>query len=135
MGRKCTITLALFNKRGKVMAKGQINTIGLVGCGSWGKNILRDLLSLNCRVHVAVPSDSSQKKALELGAEKVFASAEALPECDGYIVAVPIPDLAPVTMGLLKRKKPIFAEKTLCLSIKAADDLEGRRRQECFCYA
>jgi predicted dehydrogenase len=99
-------------------------TIGLVGCGAWGKNILRDLIALNCRVYVAARSAGSQNMALELGAEKAFAKADELPECDGYIVAVPIPDLAPVSMTLLKRKKPIFAEKTLCLSTEMADELE-----------
>jgi predicted dehydrogenase len=101
-----------------------MQNIGLVGCGSWGKNILRDLLALHCRVHVVDADAAARMRALECGAEKVFAHAEELPVCDGYVVAVPIPDLAPVCIDLLKRKKPLFVEKTLCLSLKTADDLE-----------
>ena len=67
------------------------NIIGLIGCGAWGKNILRDLIALSCRVHVAAKSEGSRKTALELGAEKVFSNADELPECDGYVVAVLTP--------------------------------------------
>ena len=100
------------------------NIIGLVGCGAWGKYILRDLISLNCRVYVAARSEETRKTALDLGAERVFAHSDELPECDGYVVAVSIPDLAPVSKSLIKRNKPIFSEKTLCLSKETADDLE-----------
>ena len=101
-----------------------VKTIGLVGCGGWGKNILRDLLDLGCRVYVADISIDARRRALNQGALEVFSNVEELPYCDGYIVAVPIPDLAPVCAGLLKHKKPIFAEKTLCLSMEMADELE-----------
>lgn len=101
-----------------------MQTIGLIGCGFWGKNILRDLLSLHCSVHVVDQDAVARMSALELGAKKVVAYTTELPLCDGYVVAVPIPDLAPVCIDLLKRKKPLFVEKTLCLSMQTADELE-----------
>jgi predicted dehydrogenase len=90
--------------------------IGLIGCGSWGSNILRDLLSLRCQVFVVDISTSARAKAAEKGARKAFSQLKALPECDGFVVAVPIPDLLPTCAALLKYKKPIFSEKTLCRS-------------------
>jgi predicted dehydrogenase len=52
------------------------------------------------------------------GASEVFSLIADLPDCDAYVVAVPIPDLTKVCAVLLKYKKPIFSEKTLCLSLE-----------------
>jgi predicted dehydrogenase len=95
-----------------------MNKIGLVGCGNWGKHILRDLLLLGCEVHVAAVSEQTRQDAAQAGALQVYLDYEQLPECDGYVVATPIPDLSTVCAGLLKRKKPIFSEKTLCSTIE-----------------
>ncbi|MHB8138005.1 MAG: Gfo/Idh/MocA family protein [Smithellaceae bacterium] len=94
-----------------------MKVIGLLGNGNWGSNILRDLRKLSCEVHVADIDAQARIKALEHGAFKVYSRIDDLPICDGYVVAVPIPDLASVCAALLKFKKPIFAEKTLCLSM------------------
>lgn len=100
-----------------------MTTVGLVGCGNWGKNILRDLVALNCRVLVADIDPSARDRAIRDGARSVFVSAGTLPECDGYVVAVPIPQLAEVSTFLLSRGRPVFSEKTLCLSLDDADRL------------
>lgn len=100
-----------------------MKTVGLTGCGKWGKNILRDLLSLGCRVHVADADPDMRDRALAGGAASACGSWKELPECDGHVVAVPIPDLAPVSLGLLRHRKPIFVEKTLCLSTESAKRL------------
>jgi predicted dehydrogenase len=98
-------------------------SVGLAGCGNWGKNILRDLLSLGCLVRVADPDPEARSRAISGGASATCAEPDQLPECDGYVVAVPIPLLAPVSAGLLPRGRPVFAEKTLCLSLASADRL------------
>jgi predicted dehydrogenase len=92
--------------------------IGLIGCGNWGKNILRDLIQLGCQVYVVDIDARARSRAAEKGARQVFADMDDLPECDGYVAAVPIPDLTPQTARLLRFKKPVFAEKTLCLSVR-----------------
>jgi len=100
-----------------------VTTIGLVGCGNWGKHILRDIKALGCDALVADTASSACERALAQGASAVFSRADDLPLCDGYVVAVPIPDLAEVSASLLPRGKPIFTEKTLCLSLQSADRL------------
>jgi len=102
-----------------------MTTIGLVGCGNWGSNILRDLLRLGCLVYVADINAQARLKALESGAASVFSCRDELPSCDGYVVAVPIPDLAKECASLLARATPIFAEKTLCLSLEDFNLLHG----------
>ena len=91
--------------------------IGLIGCGKWGKNILRDLVQLGCQAYVVDIDSEARAQAVRNGARQALSGIDDLPVCDGYVVAVPIPDLTPQTARLLKFKKPIFAEKTLCLSM------------------
>jgi len=93
-----------------------MKAIGLIGCGVWGSNILRDLIKLDCKVYVVDPDSQARLRASANGALKVFSRIVDLPDCDGYVVAVPIPDLTKVCAGLLKYTKPVFSEKTLCLS-------------------
>lgn len=106
-------------------------TLGLVGCGDWGKNILRDLVALQCRVQVASRSEDSRQRALALGAHGVCSAGPELPECDGYVLATPLGTLADEALKLLPRGKPIFSEKTLCPTLAVAEQLsdagaEGR---------
>jgi predicted dehydrogenase len=53
-----------------------------------------------------------------MGAREVHADIDDVPVCDGYVVAVPIPDLTKECARLLRYKKPVFSEKTLCLSLE-----------------
>jgi len=99
--------------------------IGLIGCGAWGSNILRDLIRLNCNVYVVDTDSEARSRASKKGASAVFSNADDLPVCDGYVVSVPIPDLTKECARLLKHKKPIFSEKTLCLSLGDFDLLNS----------
>jgi len=94
-----------------------MKSIGLIGCGNWGKNILRDLIQLNCSVDVVDIDAQARARASEMGALEVHSSIDDLSVCDGYVVAVPIPDLTKECARLLEYKKPVFSEKTLCLSL------------------
>ncbi len=95
-----------------------MRTVGLIGCGVWGSNILRDLIKLNCNVYVVDIDSRARSMASANGASKAFPKIVDLPNCDCYVVAVPIPDLTQECAALLKYKKPIFSEKTLCLSLE-----------------
>ncbi|MEM5768711.1 MAG: hypothetical protein AAGU32_10570 [Bacillota bacterium] len=104
--------------------------VGLVGCGAWGKNILRDLIKLRCKVYVADIDEQARLCACSMGAVNAFSTYDELPSCDGYVVAVPIPDLARICAGLLSYRKPVFSEKTLCLSMQDYDFLKVLGGQE-----
>jgi len=95
-----------------------MKAIGLIGCGAWGTNILRDLISLNSKVYIVDIDAEARSRASANGAVEVFSRVDDLPICDGFVVAVPIPDLTNECAGLLKYQKPIFSEKTLCLSLE-----------------
>tara|TARA_R110002050_G_scaffold10724_1_gene36479 strand:+ start:238 stop:1209 length:972 start_codon:yes stop_codon:yes gene_type:complete len=88
--------------------------IGLVGCGRWGKNILRDLVSLDCEVHVVAQDLESKSNAQENGAHEIVERLSMLePDLDGYVVAVPTTCHREVVEQLIPRGKPVYVEKPL----------------------
>jgi predicted dehydrogenase len=91
-----------------------VSSIGLVGCGSWGRHILRDLKALGCGVTVVARSDASVRRAREGGAERVVDEVARLGDVDGVVVATPTVSHAQVIEALLERGVPIFCEKPLC---------------------
>jgi predicted dehydrogenase len=97
--------------------------IGLVGCGSWGRFILRDLVTLRCEVAVVARSDRSRATAHEGGAASVVRSIGELPDADGIVVATPTTTHAAVVEEALELGLPVFVEKPLTDDPAAADRL------------
>lgn len=87
--------------------------IGLVGVGPWGAHILRDLKSLGAIVHAVARSSSSIERARKGGAESIVAAPEALPECEGYVIANRTLSHLDAIEALLPRERPIFCEKPI----------------------
>ena len=101
--------------------------IGLIGCGRWGRLILRDLRELDAAVHVAVPSEAGRRRALELGAVDAYACAEALDEkVEAFVVATPTVTHAQVIEGLVATGKPIFVEKPMTCDVASARRLAAQ---------
>jgi predicted dehydrogenase len=96
--------------------------VGLVGCGGWGRHILRDLLALGCEVPVVARSEESRARAAEGGAGVIVSDVSSLPALDGVVVATPTSTHATVVEEALALGVPVFCEKPIC------DDLEDARR-------
>jgi predicted dehydrogenase len=101
--------------------RGQGRGVGLVGCGRWGRHVLRDLLALGARVAVADP-DAAARAAAERAGAHALPDAASLPALDGYVVATPATTHAAVAGALVARGRPVFVEKPL-----ATDPAEARR--------
>ncbi len=96
-------------------------SIGLIGCGRWGRLILRDLVSLGCRVSVAEHSEEGRVAALAGGAVLAAPDAAALADgFDGYVVATQTATHAEVVEGLLASGRPVFVEKPLTNDLDSA---------------
>lgn len=104
--------------------------VGLVGCGRWGRYILRDLVSLGCEVPVVARSDESTARAREGGAAAIVGEVAALPPLDGAVVATTTSTHAAVMEALLERDLPVYCEKPLTDDPEVAQELaelaEGR---------
>jgi predicted dehydrogenase len=71
--------------------------VGLVGCGKWGKFILRDLIDLGCEVSVV----TSTGRVSELA------------DVDGIVIATPTTTHGEITEQALEHGVPVFVEKPL----------------------
>jgi predicted dehydrogenase len=100
-----------------------VSRIGLIGCGAWGRHILRDLTVLGCDVTVVARSPASVERARAGGAAEIVGAVSALGELDGAVVATPTVTHTEVVGSLLDREIPIFCEKPLCADAQDARDL------------
>jgi predicted dehydrogenase len=103
------------NRRGKPVA--------LVGCGEWGRHILRDLRALGCDVHVVARSDESRARARAGGAASLLGKVAELPEVAGAVVATTTAAHAEVADELLARGTSVFVEKPLTADVASAERL------------
>lgn len=101
------------------MSRGRV--VGLLGCGRWGSNVLRDLRSLGCEVRVADPDPAARARAV--GAVEVVADVGSMGPCDGYVVATPASTHAAVVRAVLLLGRPVFVEKPFTTDAAEAVEL------------
>jgi predicted dehydrogenase len=106
--------------------------VGLVGCGRWGRFILRDLVGMGCEVTVVARTEASRARAEEGGAAAVVGSIEALPEVAGVVVATPTDTHAAVVWEVLDLGVPVFVEKPMTNDPVTAQALAGRAGDRLF---
>jgi predicted dehydrogenase len=97
--------------------------VGLVGCGRWGRHILRDLNSLACEVPVVARSDASVARAREGAAAAIVERVQDLPQLDAVVVATTTSTHAAVVERVLELGVPVFCEKPLTDDPDAAQRL------------
>jgi predicted dehydrogenase len=95
--------------------------VGLIGCGRWGRLILRDLAALGARVHVVAPSEATRAFALGNGAASAVPEVTAIPAAiAGFVAATPASTHATVIEALVPTGRPMFVEKPLTNDAAAA---------------
>lgn len=106
------------------MPEGARCEIGLVGCGRWGKLILRDLVALGCEVWVVARDSNSRENIAAHKVAGVVASVSELPQhLAGYVVATTTASHYEVIEQLGPRGKPIYCEKPLCHDVAQAETI------------
>lgn len=104
--------------------------VALVGCGRWGRLILRDLQALGCHV-TAVDPDPAARALANAGAavwDEVRPDAVAGTErFAGIVVATPTSTHAKVVADVLRAGVPVFCEKPLAASPDEALAMQSER--------
>ena len=106
--------------------------VALVGCGRWGRHILRDLVELGCSVSVVDAEASAREHAAGHGAQRVSAALEGLGPVDGVVIATPAATHAAVVEAALELDVPMFCEKPLALSAQEAALVAARAQGRLF---
>ena len=87
--------------------------VGLIGCGGWGRLILRDLKALGAKVTCVARGEKSQANARANGADEIVSTLAELPDVEGAVVATPSDSHGEVLLSLSSRRIPLFVEKPL----------------------
>ena len=98
--------------------------VAVIGCGHWGKNLVRNFAQLDALVAISDPnealaacfSDEYNVPALDFGA--VLAS-----ECDGVVIAAPAPLHADLAEKAFAAGKHVYVEKHLAMTLDEADGM------------
>lgn len=97
-------------------------TIGMIGCGYWGPNLLRNYVA-HRSVHVKSVADVDPKRRAFVSATypevALFESCDQIlsdPEISAVVIATPAASHAELVNRALKAKKDVFVEKPLATS-------------------
>ena len=106
--------------------------VAVVGCGYWGKNLVRNFAELGV---LRVICDSSQPTLEELkekfGVEGIsdFEKVLAMPDVQAVVVATPAPTHATLVIQALAAGKDVFVEKPLALTLEDALAIQAAARK------
>ena len=91
--------------------------IAVVGCGHWGKNLVRNFSELGCLSAICDPdTEVAQKLSNQYAVDKLsFADIVNNPRIDAVVLAVPAPLHASMALELMEAKKHVFVEKPLAM--------------------
>jgi predicted dehydrogenase len=99
--------------------------IAVIGCGHWGKNLLRNFSELEVLTCVCDPnvelaeSFASQYKVDNVSFDQVVNNSDV----DGVVLAVPAPLHAPLAIKALGAGKHVYVEKPLAMNLVEAQQV------------
>jgi predicted dehydrogenase len=93
--------------------------VAVLGCGYWGKNLVRNFQALGVLAAVADPSPAGRAEAARIAPDiPVHADPNPFwedPSIDGVVIATPAETHAPICETALKAGKDVLCEKPLAL--------------------
>ena len=103
------------------------NNVGMIGLGSWGKNIYRNLETLNVLKKIydinteGLNNTVTSKKKIANNADEIILSKDI----DNIVIASPADTHKNYIIKSLLNYKNVFVEKPLCLSLKDAMEIKN----------
>ena len=105
-------------------------SVAVIGCGHWGKNLVRNFAELGALASV---SDPNRKLAIQFGAQydvPVLSFEDTLvSDCDGVVIAAPAPLHARLSEQALVAGKHVYVEKPLAMTLVEADKIISVAKQ------
>lgn len=99
--------------------------IAVVGCGGWGKNLVRNFFQLGAlEAIVEANPDNAAKFSEEFSCQNLsFEQVLASPEIEGVVIATPAETHFALAMQALEAGKHTYVEKPLALNVSEAKSL------------
>ena len=103
-------------------------SVGLIGCGYWGPNLLRNLYALpNCQVKQVVEIDKSRIEYINRQYPSLKVSSNIrdvfTPDIDAVVIATPAPTHYELAKIALENHKHVLVEKPLAMNTAQAQEL------------
>lgn len=99
--------------------------IAVVGCGHWGKNLVRNFFELGALYSVCDPNvEIAQKYAIQYSAKnESFSDVINNKNIEGVVLAVPAPLHASMAIAALNSGKHVYVEKPLAMNQLEAESI------------
>jgi UDP-2-acetamido-3-amino-2,3-dideoxy-glucuronate N-acetyltransferase len=100
--------------------------VAVVGCGHWGKNLVRNFADLDALSAVSDPNVELARKYAEQYSVEALSYDEVLASnCDGVVIAAPAPLHKRLAVRAFEAKKHVYVEKPLAMTLAEADEIIG----------
>ena len=98
--------------------------VAVVGCGHWGKNLVRNFADLDALSAVSDPNEELARKYAEKhDVEALSYEAVLVSNCDGVVIAAPAPLHKELAVRAFEAKKHVYVEKPLAMTLAEADEI------------
>lgn len=94
--------------------------VAAIGCGGWGKNLVRNLVNLDALALIVDPSDAARQIAADLGVphESDVSNVLDRADIDAVVIATPAVMHYEVARLALMAGKDVYVEKPIALSVE-----------------
>ena len=104
--------------------EGIIMKVAVIGCGHWGKNLVRNFAELDSLCAV---SDSNETLAAQFSLRYKVPSVDfdtvLSSDCDGVVIATPAPLHADLAKKAFMAGKHVYVEKPMAMTLDEADEI------------
>lgn len=104
----------------------QLPTVGVIGCGYWGRNLVRNFHELGC-LRVICDTEESRveemRKNYGITGTTAFEEMLAMPDVRAVAIAAPAARHFDLTKQALLAGKDVFVEKPLALQVEAGEEI------------
>jgi len=110
--------------------------VGVIGCGYWGPNLIRNFFDTpGCRMLAVCDQSAARRAAMQTRhpSARAYGSFDELladPEIDAVAIATPVKTHAPLARQALLAGKHVLVEKPLTTSVADAEDLVALAERE-----
>lgn len=108
------------------MSENRLPAVGVIGCGYWGRNLVRNFHELGC-LHAICDTEEvrlqEMREKYDVRSTTVFEEMLAMPEVRAVVIAAPAAQHFDLAKQALLAGKDVFVEKPLALQVEAGEEM------------